>query len=70
MSPQIKIPPDAIRNLYNSIVYFKLPKSLIDRKLRLFLLASSDDTLKKHGMPSTVIGSTDTIDQDLKYILQ
>lgn len=25
MSPQIKMPPDAIRNLHNSIVYFKMP---------------------------------------------
>jgi len=70
MSPQVKMPPDTIRNLHNSLVYFKMPKSMIERKLRLFLLASSDATIGKHSMPNTVIGSTDTLDQDLKFILQ
>jgi hypothetical protein len=64
------MPPDSIRNLYNSLVYFKVPKSLLDRKTRIYLLASSDQTLARHGMPNTVIGSTDTLDQDLKHILQ
>ena len=70
MSPQVKMPPDAIRNVHNSLVYFKIPKSMLEKKLRLFLLASSDATLGKHAMPNTIIGSTDTLDQDLKFILQ
>ena len=64
------MPPDAIRNLHDSIVYFKMPKSMLERKIRLFLLASSDGTIGKHAMPNVVIGSTDTLDSDLKFILQ
>jgi len=68
-------PADTFRNLHNSLLYFKLPKSLLERKLRLFLLASSSDSslsaAHAHAMmPNTVLGSTDTLDHELKYILQ
>ena len=62
MSLQVKMPPDAIRNVHNSLIYFKIPKTMLEMKLRLYLLASSDATLGKHAMPNTVIGSTDTLD--------
>ena len=62
MSPQIKMPPDAVRGVQNSLVNFKIQKSMLDRKLRVFLLGSSAGTISKHAMPNTVIGSTDTLD--------
>jgi hypothetical protein len=72
LSSCLKVPPDPVKNLYNSLVYFRLPKSMLDRKLRLFIIVSSYQVphTMKHQMPFIPIGSTDTLDQDLKYILQ
>ena len=66
----MKMPPDTVRGRGDSLVHFRIPKSMLDRKLRIFLLGFSDKTLTNHAMPNTVIGSTDTLDQDLKFILQ
>ena len=42
MSPNLKVPPETARNIHNSLVYFKIPKSMLDSKLRIFLMASTD----------------------------
>lgn len=64
------VPPQAARNLHNSLVYFKIPKSMLERKVRIFLLASTDQATDRFSMiPSKIVGSTDTLDSDLKTIL-
>jgi hypothetical protein len=63
MSPNLKMPPDTARNLHNSLVYFKIPKSILERKVRIFLMGSIDQAKDRISMlPSKVIGSTDTLD--------
>jgi hypothetical protein len=70
MSPNLTVPPLTARNLHNSLVYFKIPKSLLDRKIRIFLLASNDQATDRFSMiPTKMLGSTDTLDSDLKTIL-
>jgi len=48
-----------------------VPKSLLDKKVRIFLLASTDQAKDRFTIiPSKIVGSTDTLDSDLKTILQ
>ena len=56
--------------MHNSLVYFKIPKSMLDRKVRMFLMGSNDQASDRYSMiPTKMIGSTDTLDPDLKTIL-
>lgn len=70
VSPVIKLPPEPIRNLYGSLVYFKIPKSFLDRKLKMHILANTESTVTRHAMPSVIVGSTDLLDQVFKTIIQ
>ncbi len=44
---------------------------MLDRKVRIFLMGSNDKAIDRYSMiPTKMIGSTDTLDSDLKTILQ
>lgn len=66
----MKVPPDPIRNYNNSLVYFMMPKSYLDKKSKIFLMMSSEAKPSKYRMPSYLAAYTDVLDQDLKFILQ
>jgi hypothetical protein len=72
MSPVLKMPPEPIRNIHESLIYLRMPKSYLDRKLRLHLLVNSESKqlLGKHAMPNYVVGATDVLDGVLKSIIQ
>lgn len=47
-----------------------MPKSFLDRKLRVFILVNEESKAIKHYMPNIVIGATDVLDIDIRKILQ
>ena len=69
ISPWLRIPPDIIRNKYNALTSFVIPKSFLERKLKIYVAVK--DTLKElpHAMPNIVIGSTDVLDVELRKLL-
>ena len=69
MSPALRIPPDPVKNLHNSLIYFKFPKSFLDRKARMFVLLNEETKALKHMIPNIVCGATDVLDLDLRRIL-
>lgn len=66
MSPSLRIPPDPIRNIHGSVTYFKMPKSFLDRKLRMFIIVNEESKAVKHFIPNIVVGATDILDIDLR----
>ena len=69
LTPSLRIPPDPIRNLHNSLTYFKMPKSFLDRKIRIFLIVNEVSKSHKNNMPNVVVGATEILDLDLRKIL-
>ena len=69
LSPSLRIPPDPIRNLHNSLTYFKMPKSFLDRKIRIFMIVNEESKTHRHNMPNVVAGATEILDIDLRRIL-
>ena len=69
LTPSLRIPPDPIRNLHNSLTYFKLPKSFLDRKVRIFVVVNEESKVEKHYMPKIVVGATEILDIDLRRAL-
>lgn len=48
LSPALRIPPDPIRNIHNSLTYFRMPKSFLDRKTRIFIVVNEESKAHKH----------------------
>lgn len=69
MTPSIRIPPDPVRNIHNSLTYFKIPKSFLDRKLRMFIVVNEEAKAVKHFMPNIIVGATEILDFDLRKML-
>ena len=69
LSPCLRIPPDPIRNRHNSLTYFRMPKSFLDRKTRVFVIVNEESKANRHFMPNVVVGATDILDIDLRKIL-
>jgi hypothetical protein len=46
-----------------------MPKSFLDRKVRIFVIVNEDSKAVKHFMPNIVVGATDILDIDLRQIL-
>ena len=65
----MRIPPDPIKNIYNSLTYFKMPKSFLDRKVRVFMIVNEETRSIKHLLPNIVVGATEILDIDLRKIL-
>jgi hypothetical protein len=69
MTPCLRIPPDPIRNMHNSLTYFKMPKSFLDRKTRIFVIVNEESKAFKHFLPNIVVGATEILDIDLRRTL-
>lgn len=69
ISPWFRMPPDPIKNKYNSLCYFTLPKSFLDKQIRFFMVVKDDSKVSTHGMPNMVVGTTEIVDQELRRSL-
>ena len=69
ISPWFRMPPDPIKNKYNSLFYFTVPKSYLDKKVRFFAVVKDDNKVSTHGMPNLVVGATEIADQELRRSL-
>ena len=69
ISPWFRMPPDPLKNKYNSLCYFTVPKSYLDKKIRFFAVVKDDNKVSTHGMPNLVVGATDIADQELRRSL-
>ena len=46
-----------------------MPKSFLDRKVRIFVIVNEESKTNKHFMPNIVAGGTEILDIDLRKIL-
>lgn len=69
ISPWFRMPPDPVKNKFNSLCYFTIPKSYLDKKIRFFIVVKDDNKVSTHGMPNLVVGATDVSDQELRRSL-
>ena len=46
-----------------------VPRSFLERKLKMFLLVKDETKATAHAMPDEVIGFTDLLDENLRKIL-
>jgi len=70
MSPILKIPPTLQRNEFDAIAYFILPRSRLNGKLVAYLAVQSEKDLEVKGLPGTIVGCTDFLEDDLKRHLR
>ena len=63
------MPPDVLDNQFGAISQFIVPKSFLERKLKLFMLVKDETKATAHAMPDEVCGFTDILDENLKKIL-
>ena len=68
-SPWMRMPPDVMDNQYGAIAQFVVPRSFLERKLKMFLLVKDETKATAHAMPDEVIGFTDLLDENLRKIL-
>lgn len=69
LSPWMRIPPDPMDNIYNSLAAFTIPKSYLDRNTTIYLVVKDETKPTVHAMPSIYVGFTDVLDDSLKSIL-
>lgn len=60
-----RMPPDPVWNKYDSIAYFTVPKSYLDKHLHFYVAVKDDSRIMTHAMPNTVIGVTEEADVEL-----
>lgn len=46
-----------------------MPKSFLDRKIRIFIIVNEESKAIKHYMPNIVVGATEILDIDLRRVL-
>ena len=63
------MPPDVMDNQFGAISQFIVPKSFLERKLKVFMLVKDETKATAHAMPDEVCGFTDILDDNLKQIL-
>lgn len=63
------MPPDVMDNQFNAISAFVIPKSFLERKLKMFVLVKDETKATAHAMPDEVCGFTEILDDPLKRIL-
>lgn len=56
-------------NPYGALAAFYVPKSFLERKIKVFLLVKDEAKATAHSMPDEVVGFTDILDDHLKKIL-
>lgn len=68
-STWMRMPPDVMDNPFGAIAAFYIPKSFLEKKLKLFLLVKDETKPTAHSMPDEVCGLTDILDDTLSRIL-
>lgn len=68
-SPWMRIPPDVMDNPFQAIANFTMPKSFLERQLKVFLLVKDETKATAHAMPDEIAGFTDFIGDQLRQIL-
>jgi len=63
------MPPDPVRNKYDSLAYFTVPKSYLDKQIQFYVAVKDDSRMMTHAMPNTVIGVTEEADIELRRSL-
>ena len=63
------MPPDVMDNQFSAISAFVIPKSFLERKLKMFILVKDETKATSHAMPDEVCGFTEILDDYLKKIL-
>jgi hypothetical protein len=56
-------------NPYGALTAFYIPKSFLERKLKIFVLVKDETKPTAHSMPDEVCGFTDVMDETLRKIL-
>ena len=68
MSPILKIPPEKAESEDGSIVHFLIPKSYLENKSTIYIFGKDETQALQHPMPNTLLGFTNILDEDLRYI--
>jgi hypothetical protein len=68
-STWMRMPPDVLDNPYSALVAFYVPRFLLERQLKLFLLVKDETKPTAHSMPDEVCGFTDQLDDLLRKVL-
>ena len=55
-SNTMKIPPKHIKNAYNAICNFIIPRVMLDKNLTFFLMIRDGKTITNHSMPNVIAG--------------
>ena len=63
------MPPDVMDNQFAALTAFIVPKSFLERQLKMFMLVKDETKATAHAMPDEVCGFTDILDDHLKKIL-
>lgn len=65
-STWMRIPPDVMDNQFGAISSFTMPKSFLERRLKVYLLVKDETKATAHAMPDEIVGFTDFLDDPLK----
>ena len=65
ISSYFRMPPDPVRNKYDSLAYFTVPKSYLDKQIQFYVAVKDDSRVMTHAMPNLVIGVTEVADVEL-----
>lgn len=56
------MPPDVMDNQFSAISAFVIPKSFLERKLKMFILVKDETKATSHAMPDEVCGFSEILD--------
>ena len=65
-SNTMKIPPKHIKNAYNAICNFIIPRVMLDKNLTFFLMIRDGKTISNHSMPNVIAGDVKVSNDMLK----
>jgi hypothetical protein len=65
----MRVPPDVMDNPFGALYTFYMPKSFLEKKIKVFLLVKDETKPTAHSMPDEVCGFTDILDDQLRKIL-
>ena len=65
----MRVPPDVMDNPFGALAAFYIPKSLLERQIKIFLLVKDETKPTAHSMPDEVCGFTDQLDDTLRKVL-
>ena len=66
VSNTMKIPPKHIKNAYNAICNFIIPRIMLDKDLTFFLVIRDGKTISNHSMPNVIAGDVLVSEENLK----